>query len=207
VGPAEALFEMPFYRDLHRALRPGGRVCTQAETLWVHLPLIETMLRGASALFTHVEYCTTQIPSYPCGMIGFLCCTKANDTDKKDEKTKETCSSLSYLNPSRLNARPQDVKKMALRYYTADMHRAAVVLPKVAEDALLPTLHGKQRVRVPSLSDDAAAAAKKQEANAAKSSKLRLMRVCSATLLVGAIASFAYYWTTAREPRKSKAQR
>ena len=29
VGPAEVLFEEPFFRALHRAVRPGGIVCTQ----------------------------------------------------------------------------------------------------------------------------------------------------------------------------------
>lgn len=30
VGPAEVLFERPFFEAMHRALKPGGVVCTQA---------------------------------------------------------------------------------------------------------------------------------------------------------------------------------
>lgn len=139
VGPAEALFEMPFYQDLFTALKPGGRVCTQAETVWVHLPLIQKMLNGASDIFKdgHVEYATTQIPTYPCGMIGFLVCTKADG---------------SKLNPSCVHARPGDVDEMKLRYYSAGMHLAAFVLPKFAEDALRPTINGNQQSAPTSIS-------------------------------------------------------
>lgn len=29
VGPAEVLFEKPFFESMHRALKPGGIICTQ----------------------------------------------------------------------------------------------------------------------------------------------------------------------------------
>jgi spermidine synthase len=31
----------PFFANMHRALRPGGVVCTQGECLWLHLDLIK----------------------------------------------------------------------------------------------------------------------------------------------------------------------
>ena len=31
----------PFFQNMHRALRPGGVVCTQGECLWLHLDLIK----------------------------------------------------------------------------------------------------------------------------------------------------------------------
>ena len=31
----------PFFQDMHRALRPGGVICTQGECMWLHLHLIQ----------------------------------------------------------------------------------------------------------------------------------------------------------------------
>jgi spermidine synthase len=33
--------QQPFFQNMHRALRPGGVVCTQGECLWLHLDLIK----------------------------------------------------------------------------------------------------------------------------------------------------------------------
>ena len=60
VGPASVLFTkvcavlplllplvdrifavQPFFQDMHRALRPGGVICTQGECMWLHLDLIQ----------------------------------------------------------------------------------------------------------------------------------------------------------------------
>jgi len=40
VGPAGVLFESPFYAAMARALRPGGRIATQAESIWNNRELI-----------------------------------------------------------------------------------------------------------------------------------------------------------------------
>ena len=45
VGPAEVLFELPFYQCMKEALRPGGRVVTQAESIWQHLDLITKLVK------------------------------------------------------------------------------------------------------------------------------------------------------------------
>lgn len=70
VGPASVLFTkarrllclnaalslparcQPFFESMHRALRPGGVVCTQGECVWLHLELIKQvsdMFREACA--------------------------------------------------------------------------------------------------------------------------------------------------------------
>lgn len=91
VGPAAPLFEVDFYKDLKAALRPGtllsichhcltmlhyiaGVICTQCESIWNNLDLIEKLVRVTTPLFDSVEYGSTQIPTYPCGQIGFLVC-------------------------------------------------------------------------------------------------------------------------------------
>lgn len=51
VGPAEVLFQRPFFEAMHEALRPGGVVCTQAESLWLHLPIIKSLAEMCSSVF------------------------------------------------------------------------------------------------------------------------------------------------------------
>ena len=48
-GPAKALFERPFYTYMHNALKPGGVVCTQGESIWLHMvsPCMEFRLYTA----------------------------------------------------------------------------------------------------------------------------------------------------------------
>jgi spermidine synthase len=151
VGPAAALFEAPFYKCMYHALRAGGKVCTQAESIWLNLDLIQKLISENMDLYANVEYATTQIPTYPCGQIGFLLCSKGEDdgadTDSpqkgkgkkkaKKRKTKQskkpTCSK-----PVRKNT-GKDFEKATFKYYSEGIHKAAFVLPKFVEDALLET--------------------------------------------------------------------
>ena len=49
IGPAATLFESPFYQSMHRALKPGGKVCTQAESIWINLGLIYKLMKDGPA--------------------------------------------------------------------------------------------------------------------------------------------------------------
>ncbi|KAJ6618235.1 saccharopine dehydrogenase [Mycena sp. CBHHK59/15] len=63
----EATYDViPYFQLLHDALAPGGSISTQAECLWLHLPLIKQL----------PEYAFTTIPTYPSGQIGFIVATK-----------------------------------------------------------------------------------------------------------------------------------
>ena len=44
--------------------------------MWLHLSLIKDMLTFCRELFPVVSYCTTAVPTYPCGQIGFILCSK-----------------------------------------------------------------------------------------------------------------------------------
>ncbi len=117
VGPAASLFEKPYFQLLHDALTPGGNISTQGECLWLHLPLIGELRRTTLEIFESAEYAFTTIPTYPSGQIGFLVCSKAHERDLKTP----------------LRTIPNT------RYYNADVHRAAFVLPEfgralIAED-------------------------------------------------------------------------
>ena len=51
VGPAAVLFQRPFYEAVHRALRPGGVMCTQGESLWLHLDIIKEVAAECRKVF------------------------------------------------------------------------------------------------------------------------------------------------------------
>jgi spermidine synthase len=119
VGPASVLFETPFYDAMHRSLRDGGIVCTQGECMWLHLDLIRPLVGSISRTYTTVEYAYTTIPTYPSGQIGFVVATKGRPGGCKV--------------PAR---RPDEGTASALRYYSAELHGAAFVLPAFARRAI-----------------------------------------------------------------------
>ncbi|GBE85943.1 saccharopine dehydrogenase [Sparassis latifolia] len=108
VGPAESLFKRPYFELLHGALTPGGHISTQAECLWLHLPLIHELQQTTRGLFPVAEYAFTTIPTYPSGQIGFVVCSKEPGHDVKVPVRKVTNT----------------------RYYNAEVHKAAFVLPE-----------------------------------------------------------------------------
>jgi hypothetical protein len=87
VGPAEVLFERPFFESMHKALRPGGVVCTQAESLWLHLPIITQLAKMCKEVFVggKTAYAFTTIPTYPSGQIGFMMCKKVRSRTYREK--------------------------------------------------------------------------------------------------------------------------
>ncbi|CAB9499307.1 Polyamine aminopropyltransferase [Seminavis robusta] len=118
IGPANVLFETPFYKAMHSALREGGIVCTQGECMWLHVDLIQPLVKSIGSIYTSVGYAYTTIPTYPSGQIGFIIGTKG----------RGECST-----PSR-NPTPEVQKE--LRYYTPELHKASFVLPAFARRAI-----------------------------------------------------------------------
>ncbi|KAI6008858.1 Saccharopine dehydrogenase-domain-containing protein [Pisolithus orientalis] len=114
VGPAESLFQKPYFQLLHDALTPGGHISTQGECLWLHLPLILQLRNMTSEIFPVAQYAYTTIPTYPSGQIGFMVCSK---------------------DPSR-NLREPLRKVPGTRYYNENIHRCAFVLPEFAHTIL-----------------------------------------------------------------------
>lgn len=108
VGPAASLFQKPYFELLRGALKEGGNISAQGECLWLHLPLIQSLRTTTQALFPVAQYAYTTIPTYPSGQIGFTLASTAPGRD------------LSV--PLR--------KVEGTRYYNADVHRAAFVLPE-----------------------------------------------------------------------------
>jgi spermidine synthase len=112
VGPALGLFDEAFYRDLRRALLPGGVAVTQCESGFLFQDLIRDVFRFVPDIFPLAAYYTTLVPTYTSGVIGFAFCS---------------------LGPDPLSAPPNPQRLEALGemdYYTPALHRAAFALPR-----------------------------------------------------------------------------
>ncbi len=118
IGPASVLFETPFYNAMHKSLRDGGIVCTQGESIWLHLDIIKPLMDSIKQTYTTVEYAYTTIPTYPSGQIGFIVAGKNRGSCKEPARN------------------PTDEQQDALNYYSSDIHKASFVLPKFAQRAI-----------------------------------------------------------------------
>ncbi|EWM29611.1 spermidine synthase [Nannochloropsis gaditana] len=135
VGPAEALFEAAFFQSLHKALNPGGIICTQAECQWLHLDFISKVYRACCDIFTEVEYAYTAIPTYPSGQIGFMLLYKGPETSAAEDDGK--CDDLRPLTSLRVAARtPSAEVQASLKFYNPALHTAAFALPEFARRKL-----------------------------------------------------------------------
>lgn len=118
VGPASVLFETPFYDAMYRSLRDGGIVCTQGESIWLHLDLIKPLVSSISQFFTTVEYAYTSIPTYPSGQIGFIIAGKNRGVCKEPV------------------ASPSEEQLESMQYYSSEIHKASFILPNFAKKAI-----------------------------------------------------------------------
>ncbi|XP_014680963.1 PREDICTED: spermidine synthase-like [Priapulus caudatus] len=121
VGPAESLFQKQYYSLMKGALKDNGVLCSQGECFWIDLKLIKNMRTFCKELFPVVEYATMSIPTYPCGQIGAVLCSKSPD--------------ISFRDPVR-KLSEEEVKHMDLNYYNHDVHRASFILPQFVKQAL-----------------------------------------------------------------------
>lgn len=120
-GPAETLFQKPYFELLEGALTEKGVISTQAESIWLHMDIIKKLKADCKTVFPTVEYGYTLIPTYPSGSIGFMVCSK----DKNVDVTKA----------SRFDWSDEFVSEN-LKYYNKRIHEAAFVLPNWADKIL-----------------------------------------------------------------------
>lgn len=130
VGPAQELFEKPFYELVARALRPGGVVISQAESLWLHMHVIQDIVSACRQTFKgSVHYAWTSVPTYPSGAIGFVICSTEGPA-------------VDFRNPVNPIEEQKGTTKSRgpLKYYNSEMHAAAFALPAFVRKALDPLL-------------------------------------------------------------------
>jgi len=120
-GPAESLFQKPYFELLFAALRDGGVITTQgSENQWLHVDLIKRLKTACKEVFPVAEYAYTTIPTYPSGQIGFMVCCK--------DATRDVSKPL--------RAWPRKEEEELCRYYSKEIHEASFVLPTFARKAL-----------------------------------------------------------------------
>ncbi|RZC82110.1 hypothetical protein C5167_044897 [Papaver somniferum] len=65
IGPTQELFEKLFFESVAKAIRPGGVVCTQAESIWLHMHIIEDIVSNCQIFKGSVNYVWTTVRTYP----------------------------------------------------------------------------------------------------------------------------------------------
>ena len=109
IGPAEALFGAAFFKDLRRALRPGGVITAQAESPFYAPDVVRGLFDAVRPIFGEVHAYMGSIPTYPSGAWTFL--FASDDRAPGD------------IDPARL-------EHMHTRYVAPDQLRAAFALPR-----------------------------------------------------------------------------
>ena len=120
IGPGEILFKKPFYESLKNALKPGGIIATQGESIFLHRDCVTRLAKITRELFDRQAYACIMVPTYPGGNIGICLGSLGPELTHPAREM-----------PAELQGR--------LKYYTPGIHEAAFVLPHFAE-AMLETL-------------------------------------------------------------------
>ncbi|KAL9265275.1 Spermidine synthase-like protein [Drosera capensis] len=150
IGPAQELFEKPFFESVAKALRPGGVVCTQAESIWLHMHIIEDIVANCCQIFKgSVNYAWTTVPTYPrhvhYGVIGFmLCSTEGPAVDFKHPVNPIDAIEVSSKRPLKfynsevidVGSHAIDMLKRPLHHRCSRLHRAAFCLPTFAKKVI-----------------------------------------------------------------------
>lgn len=113
IGPGVGLFNRQYYESLHRALAPGGIICSQAEGFWFEMEIVKKLYKMCKSIFASTSYASILVASYPAGQIGCMIASKDRVIDFSRPVTK--------LDPDHEDSQ---------RYYTSEMHAAAFALPK-----------------------------------------------------------------------------
>ena len=99
-GPALTIFNKDYYTKAFKALRPGGIICSQGESIWLDIDIIlklRTIFKEVG--FPDVEYSIIQVPTYTFGSIGCLIGSNGGSCKKpRREMTKEEAESMKYYN-------------------------------------------------------------------------------------------------------------
>lgn len=78
VGPAVQLFELDFYRNLHRALNEDGIMVCQSQSPIFQQDIMRQSYERISSLFQQTALYTAVVPSYPGGLWSYTLGSKIN---------------------------------------------------------------------------------------------------------------------------------
>lgn len=68
VGPAVQLFEIDFYQNVRKALKPDGLMVCQSQSPIFHQEVMSRTYHNIRSLFPHVHMFTAVVPTYPGGL-------------------------------------------------------------------------------------------------------------------------------------------
>lgn len=118
VGPAEGLFNTAFHASCFRALRHGGILVQQSESPLLHLELIRALRSSMrEAGFPGLRTLVFPQPCYPGG---WWSCTMARKGGELND----------------FRERAAAIKTFETRYYSAEVHRAALAMPPFMSQAI-----------------------------------------------------------------------
>jgi spermidine synthase len=117
VGPAAALFSEEFFRDLARALRPGGVISSQAESPFYAPEIVRELFATIRRVFASVHGYLGIIPTYPGG--GWVFCLASHE-----------------LEPLAVDL--ERAAALTTRYYSPDVARSAFALPPFIAELVSP---------------------------------------------------------------------
>ncbi len=114
VGPGAALFETPFYAGCRACLSPGGILVTQNAVPFLQREVARDAVRRLRPLFADVALYVAPVPAFVGGHMAFGWAAQDAETRATEAGTLE---------------RRFAEAKIATRYYTPEIHRAAFALP------------------------------------------------------------------------------
>jgi len=105
IGPAKSLFEISFYKGLHKALKKEGLMVCQSQSPIFHADVMKQTFQRISDLFAKARLYTAVVPTYPGGLWSFTLGSKhytapnlerlrENDTHYVNKQVIESCFSL-----------------------------------------------------------------------------------------------------------------
>lgn len=117
-GLSFPLYSVRFYKEAFSALKKDGIIIILGASFLDFENIIKKILKKLKKVFLSVAIYKFSMPSYHCGEYSFIAGSKKINLKKVDFKKIKT----------RLN---KIFKKHKFRYYSPEVHRASMVLPKI----------------------------------------------------------------------------
>jgi spermidine synthase len=96
IGPGEGLFTGEFYKNVKKALRPGGIMTAQSESPWAHAHELKRIYNNIHSGFQTVKPYVGSVPTYPRGLWSWTLAT--NDAPLNFSRERfEALGEMQYL--------------------------------------------------------------------------------------------------------------
>ena len=116
IGPGEVLFNLEFYKNVHKALKSNGLVVSQGESPFYDIDIQQKLLKIAGSLFSYAGFYHYNNVTYPGGFWSFLFASKEYHPIKD------------------FNAQRVIDSKMKFRYYSAEIHNSSFSQPQFIKE-------------------------------------------------------------------------